>query len=277
MLASVPVGEFQGVTLQRGLTLTGEYISTSLIESGNPVRLEVLIARPAGAGPFPTVIFNHGSTGRGDDPELFRRRWANVQAATFFVNRGWMIVFPQRRGRGGSSGKYDEGLEPDGSGYACTAVGTLPGVERAIEDLDEVMVNLCERKDVMRSRMLVAGQSRGGALAIAYAGERHDMFTGAVNFAGGWLSDYWPESVLVNSTTFRRGAKFPKPTLWLYGENDPFYSLAHSRGNFGAFESEGGKGRFESYAVPGENEGHSLLSHSRLWCGLLETYLEALP
>jgi hypothetical protein len=25
-----------------------------------------------GAGPFPTVVFNHGSTGRGDNPELFR-------------------------------------------------------------------------------------------------------------------------------------------------------------------------------------------------------------
>lgn len=271
MLASVPVQPFQSVTLQSGVTLTGEYISTSLVDSGQHVRLELLVSRP-----FPTVIFNHGSTGRGDDPALFRRRWANVDVATYFVNRGWMIVFPQRRGRGGSSGKYDEGLEQDGSGYACTYAGALPGVERAMEDLDEVMVHLCARQDVKRSRMLVAGQSRGGALSIAYAGERPDMFVGAVNFAGGWLSEYWPESVPVNTAIFRRGAKFRKPTLWLYGENDPYYSLAYSRGIFGAFESAGGTGRFESYAVPSENEGHSLLSHPRIWCGPLDTYLEAL-
>lgn len=266
MLASVPVQPFQSMTLQSGMTLTSENISTSLVESGKHVELELLVSRPFGPGPFPTLIFNHGSTGRGDDPNLFRRRWANIDAATYFVKRGWMIVFPQRRGRGGSSGTYAEGLKPDGSGYDCTAAGALPGVDRAIEGLDEVMIHLCDRQDVMRSRLLVAGQSRGGVLSIAYAGERPDMFVGAVNFAGGWLSDYWPESVLVNSTIFRRGAKFGKPTLWLYGENDPYYSLAHSRSNFDAFESEGGTGRFESYPVPGENEGHSLISNPRLWC-----------
>ena len=34
---------------------------------GETVKLAVITYKPDGPGPFPTVIFNHGSTGRGDD------------------------------------------------------------------------------------------------------------------------------------------------------------------------------------------------------------------
>jgi hypothetical protein len=67
-------------------------ISTELREDGKPVRLEILIRRPDGQGPYPTVVFNHGSTGRGDDPALFRRSWTNLPAAKFFNERGWMVA-----------------------------------------------------------------------------------------------------------------------------------------------------------------------------------------
>ena len=48
-------------------------IATKLRENGQPIRLEVAIAKPQGKGPFPLVVINHGSTGRGDNPALFRR------------------------------------------------------------------------------------------------------------------------------------------------------------------------------------------------------------
>lgn len=83
--------------------LVGEYIPTQLVEDGKPVRLELLIRKPPGVGPFPTVVFNHGSTGRGDNPELFKRSWSSTAAANYFVERGWMIIFPLNRpgNRGG--------------------------------------------------------------------------------------------------------------------------------------------------------------------------------
>ena len=47
-------------------------ISTKLRESGKPVRLEVVIAKPPGDGPFPLLVANHGSTtGEGGDPVPF--------------------------------------------------------------------------------------------------------------------------------------------------------------------------------------------------------------
>ena len=41
---------------------TSELIQTSLIENGQNIRLELVIAKPTGDGPFPTLVFNHGST-----------------------------------------------------------------------------------------------------------------------------------------------------------------------------------------------------------------------
>ena len=257
--------------------LAREFISTSLMEGGKPVRLELLVRKPHGTGPFPTVVFNHGSTGRGDNPELFRRSWSAATVADFFVERGWMIVFPQRRGRGASDGRYDEGFEPDRSRYSCDPNRSLPGVDRAIEDLDAVMSHLRSRPDVLQTRVVLAGQSRGGILAIAYAGARPDAFVGVVNFVGGWMGDRCPNAAAINGATSKRGGKFPRATLWLYGDQDPYYSLAHSKGNFEAFLAAGGKGRFESYWVPGQNSGHSVLAFPGLWADTLTQYLASIP
>ena len=253
----------------------GEYIATPFVEDGKPVRLELLVRKPHGPGPFPTVVINHGSTGRGDNPELFKSSWTSETAANFFVERGWMVIFPQRRGRGKSEGRYDEGFVPDHSRYACGPANSLPGVDRAIQDLDAVMAHIRARPDVVQTQILLAGQSRGGILSIAYAGERPDAFIGVINFVGGWMGDGCTNAVLINTSTFRRGASFPKPTLWLYGEADPFYALSHSKGNFQAFVTAGGKGRFESYWVPGQSSGHAVIGYPRLWSEDVSKYLES--
>lgn len=254
--------------------LASEYIATPLVEDGKPVRLELLVRKPQGAGPFPTVVFNHGST--GNNPDLVKRSWSSPAAADFFVERGWMVVFPQRRGRGASEGRYDEGFEPDRSRYSCRAAYSLPGVDRAIQDLDAVMAHIRTRQDVVQGRVLLAGQSRGGILAIAYAGERPGGFIGVINFVGGWMGERCPDAAQVNAATFKRGAQFPLPTLWLYGEPDPFYSLSHSKSNFEAFVAAGGKGRFEFYRVPGQNAGHAVIRHPHLWTEAVSKYLEAI-
>lgn len=255
---------------------SSELIPTSLVEAGKPVRLELLISKPNGVGPFPTLVFNHGSTGRGDNPELFGRSWSSSTISKYFVDKGWMVIFPQRRGRGGSDGRYDEGFDPDRSRYSCQTDLSLAGVARAIADLDAVMEHVRARPDVLTNRMLVGGQSRGGILAIAYAGERPEMFIGAINFVGGWISDRCSNATAINSTTFRRGAAFRQSTLWLYGTQDPFYSLSHSESNFQAFVSAGGKGRFESCSVPGQYSGHAVIAHPKLWSDLVNTYVDAI-
>jgi len=42
-----------------------------VIVDGEQVKLAVITYKPAGDGPFPTLVLHHGSTGRGDNPSLF--------------------------------------------------------------------------------------------------------------------------------------------------------------------------------------------------------------
>ena len=121
----------------------------SLIPSAEAdVRLEVVAAKPHNGGLFPTVVFNHGSTGKGQNRSLYSRTVAPAIVANYFVERGWMVLFPQRRGRGKSGGGYGEGLAPDGSGFSCDVEIAITGFERAVEDVDAVVNHLRDRSDV---------------------------------------------------------------------------------------------------------------------------------
>lgn len=251
---------------------------TSFVEDGQPVSLEVVLFRPIDEGRYPLVVFNHGSTGDGSDPALFTRTFTSKAVSRYFVDRGWMVAFPQRRGRGRSDGLYDEGFQPDRSNYSCDAALALGGAERALEDLDAVTDWLVMRDDVDTTRMVISGTSRGGILSIAYPGRRPDVYLGGINFVGGWIGEGCGDYRDINRSLFVGGAAFPGTSLWLYGTNDSFYSIAHSRSNFDAFTASGGVGRFLEFSrAPGLN-GHFLVNDRELWQGAVDQWLdEVLP
>ncbi len=244
---------------------------------GEKVKLAAITYKPAGNGPFPVLIFHHGSTGRGTDTELFKRPYDPFVLAHWFVSRGWAVVLPSRRGRGGSEGLYDEGFSVDRSkGYTCEEARTLAGAERALRDIDAATADILALPFVDRSRFLVGGTSRGGILSIAWAGRHPDEPRGVINFVGCWLGTGCPTASVVNQRLFKSGAPFPKPTLWLYGDHDPFYPLAHSRENFASFEAAGGKGTFCEIKEPVAENGHLIDRLDGQWSSVLDTYLGAL-
>ena len=79
----------------------------------------------------------------------------------------------------------------------------------------------------------------------------------------------------VNQTLFEQGGRFKRPTLWLYGRHDPFYSITHSRENFAAFQKAGGQGSFLEFDVPG-GYGHDVIRHPQLWSAPIGNYLSSL-
>jgi dienelactone hydrolase len=240
---------------------------------GQAVRLEMRIYRPAANGPAPTLVFNHGSTGLGLDPRRFTRPIDFPELARFFVQRGWVVVMPARRGRGGSEGEYDEGFEAIRAlGYACDPSRAIPGADRALRDIDAAMTAILSMPFVDRDRVVIGGQSRGGILSVAYAGQHPEHIKGVINFVGGWSGRRCASDV--NETLFVRGAGYPGETIWLYGEGDPFYSLAHSRGNFAAFQAAGGAGVFHEFDPPPGLDGHRILTVPSLWTPAVEAYLK---
>lgn len=125
---------------------------------GAPVKLATITYKPAGSGPFPTLIFHHGSTGRGTDPAAFARPYEPVPLIKWFTDRGWAVILPSRRGRGGSEGLYEEGISIHRSlGYSCEETLALPGADRALRDIDAITPVLLAQPFVDRGRVAIGG------------------------------------------------------------------------------------------------------------------------
>ena len=239
---------------------------------GQRVRLAVRIFRPNGEGPFPTLIFHHGSTGFGTQPLRFPRFWQPDTVVNFFVDRGWSVVLPSRRGRGGSEGGYDEGFGPDRSrGYSSDPAYSLPGADRALADIDAITDVIRTWPFVDPETIVLGGVSRGGILSIAHAGLRPALYRGVLNFVGGWLGGRGSNQTTVNQSIFNRGVPFGKETLWLYASDDSFYSLDTTRAYFAAFEEAGGIGVFVD-DFP-DAIGHGLYNAPEHWGSVVEDYL----
>jgi dienelactone hydrolase len=262
------------LAIATGLPAVAQPSMVPVTLDGASVKLATITHKPAGPGPFPTLIFHHGSTGWGRDPSAFARPYEPLFLADWFVGRGWAVVFPSRRGRGGSEGLYDEGFDADRTrGYACDDRLSVQGFDRALRDADAITAAILAMPFADRSRLVVGGQSRGGILSVGWSGLRPDLPKGVLNFVGGWLGAGCPHSAKVNADLFRRGAAYKAPSLWLYGDNDPFYPLSHSRGSFEAFKSAGGLGGFNEHKLADGVSGHSVIAYPAVWDAAVERYL----
>lgn len=241
---------------------------------GETVKLALITFKPAGNGPFPTLIFHHGSTGRGTDTTAFARPYEARGMTQWFTERGFAVLLPSRRGRGGSEGRYDEGFSIDRSyGYSCDETLSVPGADRALRDIDAVTPALLAMPFVDRSRVVVGGVSRGGILSVAWSGRQPTIPRAVINFVGGWMGTGCATATSINRGLLNRGVAFGQPSIWLYGEYDSFYPLSHTRANFAAFQKAGGKGTFNEYIPPTGTNGHYINSLPALWAPSMQAYL----
>jgi dienelactone hydrolase len=236
---------------------------------GARLTLEATLYRPAGNGPYPVVLFNHGSTGGGTiAPSLTLRP---SRQARFFVERGFAVLAPMRRGRGASDGahqEYEATCDPDVLGA---------GLARAIDDVDAAMAFLRAQPWVDAGRVLLAGQSRGGILSVAYAAQRPATVRGVVNFSGGWTGQSCEQGgKSFNQATFAAaGGRTRLPMLWLYAEEDRYYSATWIRRYHEAFAHAGGVATFHLFPAFG-HDGHRLVDRPDIWAPAVDAFLRAL-
>jgi dienelactone hydrolase len=236
---------------------------------GKGLTLEATLYRPEAAGPHPVLLFNHGSTGGGTvAPSMTMRPSRQAQ---FFVERGFAVLAPMRRGRGASDGAHEE--------YEGTCAPDVlgAGFARAIEDVDAAMAYLRSQPWGDPTRVVVAGQSRGGILSVAYAAERSGTVRGVINFAGGWTSQRCDEGGPgFNHATFASaGGRTGIPMLWLYAEEDRYYSAASIRRYHEAFTQTGGVATFHLFPAIG-GDGHRLVDRIEIWKAAADDFLRRL-
>src|SRR5262252_3502673 len=139
--------------------------------------------KPAGAGPFPTVVYNHGSEQLpGSKPAI----------GQFFANRGYVLFVPHRRGQG-----LSQGAGPwiqDVIAAAPSSQQDQVRVDQLLLQVDDVAAAVAYMKlqsFVDTAKMSVVGCSYGG-IETVFTAERSLGLKSAVDFAGAaqtWAGD----------------------------------------------------------------------------------------
>ena len=201
--------------------------------SGN-LTLHGVLHKPTGAGPFPAVLYNHGSA-----PGMMSAQAADALGPVF-VARGWIFFMPFRRGQGLSAdaGPYimDEisaarraGGPPAG---AATMVRLLTG-----DHLNDQLAGLAwlrTQSFVQLDRIAVAGNSFGG-IETVLAAERGGSCA-AIDSAGGAAS--WAKVPELPALMLHAVRNARIPIMFFQAEND--HDLAPSR-ELAAAMKEAGK------------------------------------
>jgi dienelactone hydrolase len=268
-LTRTTVADLATTPVPPGQVVAGETVRIPLTESGffgrkRALTLEGTLYRPAAEGSRPVLIFNHGSTGPGAIPATLTLRY--TRQAAFFVERGFAVLVPMRRGRGASEGSYAEG-------YGCESHVLSAGLARAVEDLDAVIAWVRQQPWADAQRIMMGGISRGGILSVVYAAERPDVVRGVINFVGGWTGDGCDRYGNFNEQTFyQAGRRARIPTLWLYAENDRYYTPDSIRRYHKAFVQGGGAAAFHLFPAFG-GDGHGLANQLDLWRAPVEDFV----
>lgn len=251
-------------------------IPTSFVEDGRPVTLELVYQKPPGEGPFPTMLFTHGSTNNGNDLREVRYTVTYPELATFFNERGWLVAFLQRRGRGKSGGSYAEGWDSAQGRYACDLEIASKGQQRALADLDAAYEHLAKDARVDISHMLIGGNSRGGLISLVSAAKSPSRYIGVVNFVGGWAGQRCDLMQEINGQAVSAASLFAHQTVWLYGQRDPLYTPEQSRSLFNSFRAAGGSGSFHLLTFGPLRNDHLIIRSRALWEEQLTNYLNQL-
>lgn len=172
--------------------------------------LQGFIYKPEGKGPFPAVLYNHGSERKpGWKPEI----------GEFFASNGYVLFVPHRRSHGRSPGdSFVDSL------YEQGARSTVAVNEILFEDQVAALSYLKGLPYVDSSRIAVAGCSYGGIQTIL-AAERNLGFRAAIPFAAAAIT--WSKSHSLQIRLIDAVRKAAVPMLLIQAEND--YDLTPSR------------------------------------------------
>ncbi len=180
------------VTVATGVALSALAIGQQPVHSKQAVRFKSgqltlggVVYKPDGPGPFPTVIWNHGSE---KTPARFRQFDA---VADIFVPAGYVVFAPSRRGHDSSEGAYIVDLmDAEERKGGPTGVGRLMVRLHETEQLDDQFAGIAYAKTlpfVDANRMVVAGCSFGGIQSLL-AAERGGDVKAAFSISPGALT-----------------------------------------------------------------------------------------
>lgn len=210
--------------------------------------------QPQGSGPFPVVVVNHGAPLRRADRDAMGR-YRLIPQTRAWVDRGFAVLVPMRRGYGASPGSVAD------SNGGCESPQYARSGRESARDVLSAVDYIRTRPTLDASRVVLLGQSAGGFAVLAAAAQSPPGVLAVLNFAGGRGgngTDGRHCAIAAMAETIAGYAATTRvPVLWLYSVNDKYFGPEASRAWFDAFEHAGGRGRHVLNPPIGE-DGHLL-------------------
>ena len=203
------------------------------------LQLHGFLWKPQGTGPFPAIVWNHGSE---------KLPGSHATLASFYTSHSYVFFEPHRRGQGRSPGRYIQDI-----------VAQAPPRERAErmvelqqEEVDDVVAAvkfLGSQSFVDPSRIAISGCSYGGIQTLL-AGERDLGVKALIPFAPGAMS--WEQNLPLHSLLLHAVDSAKAPIFLIQAQND--YDLGPTE----ALSKEANKKHkdFQSKIYPAFGKGH---------------------
>jgi dienelactone hydrolase len=247
-------------------------------------KLETMVYRPSGSGPFPLVTINHGKPTPGSD--LHDVRPGYETAARWFVERGFAVAVPLRRGYGRSQGEASDLVG------SCEDLDYFATARRTAIDLEAVIAFMQQQSFIIGAQVVAVGHSHGafGLLGVAYdppAGLRAiiNFAGGTGDWAGGKISAlFWRRSKICGGAeklvagVGKLGERNTLPQIWLYSENDGSFGPLLAQAMFKAY-SEASQAPISLVSLPPwERDGHLLFMNGETtsWAPAVSSFLTSL-
>ena len=233
------------------------------------------VCRPDVPGRLPVVVINHGAPSIPDLKLRMEPTGCDTEAAQWFMDRGYLVVFALRRGFGQSTGPVveDQGICFRPNYFRSGLFGAM--------DIDAILRFATALPYARRDNAVVIGQSTGGWATVAYDSVPNPLARVFINFAGGRgahdIAD--PTTIcrpdLLVDASKRYGESSVAPMLWVYARNDSFFPPPVANQLHAAYARAGGHAELV-FTPAFANEGHALFygkGGSDVWGPIVERYI----
>ena len=180
-----------------------------VIFSSGKLLLHGFIYKPEGNSPFPAIVMNHGS-------EQFPKSGRGIVEP--YVERGYVVFFPHRRGQGYSSSQSDYIMDSINREPAATIDKKFVELQEThLEDTIAAISYLKQIPYVDTNRIIVVGASFGGIQAVL-ATEKQLGIAASVAFAPAAMA--WCSLPLLRSRLIKAVRSATVPIMLIQAEND---------------------------------------------------------
>jgi len=217
------------------------------------ITLHGALYTPEGPGPFPAMVYNHGSASGMLSKQAFDA------LGPVFASRGWVFFGPYRRGQGlsASAGPYigDQIAAAEKNGGMSAGAAAMVRLLQTDHLNDQLAALAWLRKQgfVQPDRIAVAGNSFGGIETVL--GAQRGDYCAAIDSAGGAQS--WAQAPELQALMTRAVRKANAPIFFFQAAND--YDLSPSKILSAVMKNAGKTYEMKIYPAYGDSssDGHT--------------------